>query len=32
MVTEEDIAEQQRRIPGAMRINYERYSHMDFVW
>lgn len=32
MVTEQDAAEQQKRIPGSVRINYDRWSHMDFTW
>lgn len=32
MVPEEDVAEQQRRLPNSWRINYDGYTHMDFVW
>lgn len=32
MVPEEDVALQGQRIPTAVRINYDRWSHMDFTW
>lgn len=31
MVTEEDTAEQARRIPTATRIHYDEWSHMDYT-
>lgn len=31
MVVEEDALEAQRRIPGSVRINYNAWSHMDFI-